>query len=227
MSARTIRINRRRQVDRPFRTAQPPLDCIRWFVGNVRLRSASAWATAARRDGGYRTAHGTRRQVFFRGAPSHGGFRSRPTVGGIAWFGARTRTSCRFRECDSGQTRPKRTIMGTEGSGQRSVGRHGGACLRRAMFSTRNAAPESAATPPRCLSAWSGVPATLPPLPICTSSAVVDRVPQEHRPSRTSGSGSGGREKGTPSDSEHGSTVASTVVACGGKQIAQTNNEPR
>jgi hypothetical protein len=35
------------------------------FVGIVRLRSAAARATAARRDGGYPTAHGTRRQVSF------------------------------------------------------------------------------------------------------------------------------------------------------------------
>jgi len=36
-----------------------------------RLRSSAARATAARREGGYRTAHGTRRQVFF---SSRGGF---------------------------------------------------------------------------------------------------------------------------------------------------------
>jgi hypothetical protein len=62
--ARTFRINRRRQVDLPHRRTQPPLDCIR-FVGIVRLRSAAARATAARRDGDYPTAHGTRRQLFF------------------------------------------------------------------------------------------------------------------------------------------------------------------
>jgi len=139
--------------------------------------SAVARATAARRDGGYPTALGTRRQGFFRRAPSNGGLRSQPTVARMACFGVTTRTFCRFRECDSGQTRPKPTIMGNEGSGQRMFCRHGGACLRRAMFSTRNASPESAAQPPRCLSAWSGVQATLPPLPICTSSAAGDRVP--------------------------------------------------
>jgi hypothetical protein len=95
----------------------------------------------------------------------------------MAWFPVTTRTLRRFRKCDSGQTRPKRTIMGTEGSGQRRSRRHGGACLRRAMFSTRNASPESVAPPPRCLPAWSGVQATSPPLPICTSSAAADRVP--------------------------------------------------
>jgi len=114
-------------------------------------------------------------------------------------------------------------IMGTEGSEQRRSCRHGGACLRRAMFSTGNASPESAAPPPRCLSAWSGVQATLPPLPICTSSAAADRVPQEHRPTREAGV-VGGREKSTPSGSEHGSKVASTVVASGVGQIAQTND---
>jgi len=141
----------------------------------------------------------------------------------MAWFGARTRTFCRFRQCDSGPTRTKRTIMGTEGSGQRRFCRHGGACLRRAMFSTRNAPRESVAPPPRCLSAWSGVQATSPPLPICTSSAAADRVPKKHRPTRTSRDGGGGRGKDTPSGSEHGSTVASTVVAGGAGQIAQTN----
>jgi len=151
-------------------------------------------------------------------------FRSRPSIAGMAWFGARTRTFRRFRQCDSGPTRTKRTIMGTEGSGQRRFCRHGGACLRRAMFSTRNAPPESVAPPPRCLSAWSGVQATSPPLPICTSSAAADRVPKKHRCTRTSRDGGGGREKDTPSGSEHGSTVASTVVAGGAGQIAQTND---
>ncbi|GEM_PF-1645975 len=52
----------------------------------------------------------------------------------------------RFRECDSRQTPSKPTTTGTEGSGQRMYRRHGGACLRRAMFSTRNASPNP---PPR------------------------------------------------------------------------------
>jgi len=160
--------NRAATVDQPFRTAQPPLDCIR-FVGTVRLLSATARATAARRDGGSRIAHGTQRQVFFRRGPSHRGLRSRATIAGMAWFRARTRTFCRRREYDSGQTRPKPMIMGTEGFAQRNSCRHSGACLRRAMFSTRNTSRESAAPPPRSLPAWCGVQTPLPPLPICTS----------------------------------------------------------
>ena len=40
--------------------------------------------------------------------------------------------------------------------------RHGGACLRRAMFITRNASIPLA-PPPRSLPAWSDVPCGLPP----------------------------------------------------------------
>jgi hypothetical protein len=47
-------------------------------IASANVSSAAARATAACRDGGYRTAHGTRRQVFFRRAPSRGG-----TVTGI------------------------------------------------------------------------------------------------------------------------------------------------
>jgi len=129
----------------------------------------------------------------------------------------------RFRECDSRQTPSKPTTMGTEGSGQRMYRRHGGACLRRAMFSTRNASPQSAAPPPRSLPAWSDVQSTLPPLPISTSAA--DRVPRKHRPTRTSRDGGGEREKDTQSGSKHGSTAASTVVARGARHIAQTNDQ--
>jgi hypothetical protein len=86
--------------------------------------------------------------------------------------------------------------------------------------------PHTAAPPPCSVPAWSGVQATLPP-PIGTSNAAVDRVPQEHchtRTQRVAGrDGGGGPEKDTPSGSEHGSTVASTVAACGNGQIARTN----
>ncbi len=48
--------------------------------------------------------------------------------------------------------------MGSEESGPRRDRRHGGACLRRTMFSTRNARPQPAAPPPRSLPAWRQLP---------------------------------------------------------------------
>ena len=112
----------------------------------------------------------------------------------VRWEGRVSRDDAqvvRFRECDSGQTPSKPTTMGTQGPGQRRYRRHGGACLRRAMFSTRNASPQTVAPPPRSLPAWSDVQSRLPPLPISTSIAAADRVPREHRPTRTSRGGGG------------------------------------
>jgi hypothetical protein len=53
-----------------------------------RLRSSAARATAARREGGYRTAHGTRRQVFFRREVFRRAeaFPSRAIIAGMACF---------------------------------------------------------------------------------------------------------------------------------------------
>jgi len=107
----------------------------------------------------------------FRRAPSRGGFRSRPRIAGMAWFGARARTFVDSGNAIADRRLERQTIMGTEGLGPRRSCHHGGACLRRAMFSPRNASPESVSPPPCSLPAWSDVQATLPPPPICTSSA--------------------------------------------------------
>ncbi len=70
-----------------------------------------------------------RREAFFRRAQSRGCFGFRPTIAGMAWFGAGTRTFCRFRECDSGKTRPKGTTSETKPLCQRSL-----RCAGRARF---------------------------------------------------------------------------------------------
>jgi hypothetical protein len=118
-------------------------------------------------------------------------------------------------KCSSGRRGPGPTVRPADGSGQRTVRRHDGACLRRAMFRTRNASPESATPPPRCLPAWSDVHGRGPRFP--------ERRDQtrgiEHRSTRTQWipgrAVAGSFTKGRRSGCEHGSTLASSVVAPG------------
>ena len=87
--------------------------------------------------------------------------------------------------------------------------RHGGACLRRAMFITRNASIQHPARPATtqlaCVERCS--------LRVAAVRRTPRRVRRKHRPTRTSRAVAGSVRRATRSGCEHGSTVASTVVA--------------
>ena len=132
----------------------------------VRLHRSSAirWATVAHPSRDHHTARRNRRQYFLSSRAVPRPIPAQPIHRRTGWLVLRddAHVRFRFRECDSGRTRSEATTMGSEESGQRSYRRHGGACLRRTMFSTRNARPQPAAPPPRSLPAWSDVHARCP-----------------------------------------------------------------
>ena len=105
------------------------------FVGG-----ACGRATIAHAVDGHLTARRRRRQSFFAVdlAAGHSG-QAEPSSG---WLGLARRSASFF--CRTGKAVAERrgrspTVRPTDGSGERCVGCHGGACLRRAVFRTRPA----------------------------------------------------------------------------------------
>jgi hypothetical protein len=96
--------------------------------------------------------------------------------------------------------------------GSRSRQGHGGACLRRAMFSTRKPTCPNA-SPLRGLPAWSDVPGRMLRLPDVRGAPLRQPSVTETPPHPDEPGGGGESSEGRCSGCEHGSTVASTVVA--------------
>jgi len=91
------------------------------------------------------------------------------------------------------------------------------------MFSTRNA-PRPTAAPPRSLPAWSDVPGRI--LPLADARAAWRRPPMvtETSPHPDEPGGGGEFSERQRSGCEHGSTVASTVVASEARLTDETND---
>jgi len=91
------------------------------------------------------------------------------------------------------------------------------------MFSTRNATRPTA-PPPRSLPAWSHVPGTI--LPLADARAAWRRPPMvtETSPHPDEPGGGGEFSERQRSGCEHGSTVASTVVASEARLTDETND---
>jgi hypothetical protein len=87
----------------------------------------------------YRTADGA--AINFCCRLGRGTFRAGRPIAGMAWFCERSGTfSLRAAEgYHSGKARTKPNQRPADGSGEGCVGCHGGACLRRAIFRTRDA----------------------------------------------------------------------------------------
>jgi len=117
-----------------------------------------------------------------------------------------------------------RCFKGGFTDGRRTEIGHGGACLRRAMFRTRNATRPTAA-PPRSLPAWSDVPGRM--LRLADARAAWRRQPMvtETSPHPDEPGGGGEFSQGQRSGCEHGSTVASTVVALDAGLTDETNDQ--
>ena len=106
----------------------------------------------------------------------------------------------------------------------RTAQRHGEACLRRAMFRTRNAP----AQPPRHHAACrrgAMFPAGCCGWPMPAPRGAASRWSRKHRPTRTSRAVAGSSAQGQRSGCEHGSTVASTVVALDAGLTDETNDQ--
>ena len=110
------------------------------MVRTARLRLVCGRATIAHAVDGHLTARRRRRQSSFAVdlAAGHSG-QAEPSSG---WLGLARRSVSFF--CRTGKAVAERrgrspTVRPTDGSGERCVGCHGGACLRRAVFRTRPA----------------------------------------------------------------------------------------
>ena len=120
---------------------------------------------------------------------------------------------CDAENATAGRLGRRPTVRPTDGSGERSVGRHGGACLRRAMFRTRTASqridrPRHHAACQRGAmfnAEGRGSPSD------ATGLAVLNTAP----PGRA-GRWRGGETRTQPSGVERGSTLASSVAAPAG-----------